>query len=79
MEETEENEQDQMEEAESNVSANKDDIIASMREEINTYKNLICCYELNRQGLLKIIAGLTDNHPNLVNEINPESTENMIL
>ena len=79
MEETEINEQDQMEEEQSNVSDNKDEIIATMREEINTYKNLICCYELNRQGLLKIIAGLTDNHPDLVNEINPESTENMIL
>lgn len=67
------------EEQQSNESNNKDEIIQTLREEINMYKNLICCYELNRQGLLKIVAGLTDNHPNLVNEINPESTENMIL
>ena len=49
------------------------------REEINIMKNLICCYELNRQGLVKIIGGLTEAHPNLLNEINPENVENMIL
>jgi hypothetical protein len=48
-------------------------------EEINIMKNLICCYELNRQGLVKIIGGLTEAHPNLLNEINPENVENMIL
>lgn len=56
-----------------------DPSVEKLRRDMAIMKQLICCYELNRQGLVKQLGNLTEKKPKLLNDMNQESVENMIL
>ena len=55
------------------------DHIDNLEEQINIYKKLVCCYELNRQTLVKLIGYLVTTYPHITNDINKDVTENTVL
>ena len=52
-----------------------DPSVEKLRRDMAIMKQLICCYELNRQGLVKQLGNLTEKKPKLLNDMNQESVE----
>ena len=53
--------------------------IDDLEAQIHIYKKLVCCYELNRQTVVKLIGFLVNQYPFITNDINKDVTENTML